>query len=32
MKKRKVIKVLWVILSFIVILSMVAWTLGAVLY
>jgi len=26
MKRRKVIKVLWIILSFIVVISMVAWT------
>jgi hypothetical protein len=26
MKRRKVIKTLWIILSFIVVLSMVAWT------
>jgi preprotein translocase subunit SecE len=26
MKRRKVIKVLWIVLSFIVVLSMVAWT------
>lgn len=28
MKKRKVIKVIWIILSLIVVLSMVAWTVG----
>jgi len=26
MKRRKVIKILWIILSFIVVLSMVSWT------
>ncbi len=31
-KRRKVIKVLWIILSFIVVLSMVSWTVMAGLY
>jgi len=32
MKRKKAIKVLWIILSFIVVVSMLAWTLGAVFY
>jgi hypothetical protein len=32
MKRRKVIKVLWIILSFIVVLSMISWTVMAGLY
>lgn len=28
MKRRKFIKTLWIVLSFIVVLSMVAWTIG----
>lgn len=31
-KRRKIIKVLWIILSFIVVLSMVSWTVMAGLY
>ncbi len=28
MKRRKVIKIFWIFLSFIVVISMVAWTVG----
>jgi len=28
MKRRKVIKIIWIILSFLVVFSMVAWTMG----
>jgi|GEM_PF-1861812 hypothetical protein len=31
-KRRKVIKTLWIILSFIVVLSMISWTVMAGLY
>lgn len=32
MKRRKVIKVLWIVLSFVVVLSMVAWTVSSIFY